>query len=86
MTEACPSSVSFPLSTHFLGSDGRTDPSTDTDQQESVRGDHPKHQAVLSMDMNTWLSLIEVFEIEDTIIRHRKGAVYSNVGSKGWYA
>lgn len=59
---------------------------SDADRAEAVKGDHPKHQAVMSMDMATWDNLIKTFDIQEPMIRHREEESYSNVGAKGWYA
>lgn len=44
-----------------------------------------KHQAVLSLDYQTWEELIEVFEITEPMIEHRKDTAVRELGGKGWY-
>jgi hypothetical protein len=43
-----------------------------------------KHQAVFSLDYETWNELIEVFKIEESIIPHRKEEEQAT--STSWYA
>ncbi|KAK2624843.1 hypothetical protein QTJ16_006036 [Diplocarpon rosae] len=59
---------------------------SDEEREIAVKGDQPKHQAVISIDMNKWESLIEAFDIKEPMIRHREEEEYGNVGAKGWYA
>ncbi|XMA19001.1 hypothetical protein WAI453_011792 [Rhynchosporium graminicola] len=58
----------------------------ESDKLAAADGDHPKHQAVLALDMKTWEELIDAFEIETPMIKHRKEIEHSNIGAKGWYA
>ncbi|KAJ5035083.1 uncharacterized protein L3040_008344 [Drepanopeziza brunnea f. sp. 'multigermtubi'] len=58
----------------------------DPDRDATAKGDHPKHQAVMSMDMAMWDDLIRTFDIKEPMIRHREEESYTNVGAKGWYA
>jgi hypothetical protein len=51
-----------------------------------AKGEHSKHQAILALDMATWLELIETFDITESIIPHREEEEHSTVGAKGWYA
>lgn len=44
-----------------------------------------KHQAVLSLDYETWEELIEVFDIKEPMIEHRKDTAVRELGGKGWY-
>jgi hypothetical protein len=36
--------------------------------------------------MDTWKQLIDVFDIKESMIRHREEEEHSSVGKKGWYA
>jgi hypothetical protein len=45
-----------------------------------------KHQAVLALDMDTWEQLIDAFDIQEPMIKHRREDEHRNVGAKGWYA
>jgi hypothetical protein len=52
-------------------------------------GDHysqAKHQAVIALDMAEWKELIDLFDIQEPMIRHREEEQHTNVGKKGWYA
>ncbi|PVH86188.1 Nse4-domain-containing protein [Cadophora sp. DSE1049] len=82
----------------FLVRDGAVGISTDdrglpylilideNDKAEAEKGEHPKHQAVLALDMQMWQDLIDAFEIQKPMIKHRQEPDNSNVGAKGWYA
>ncbi|KAL2062382.1 hypothetical protein VTL71DRAFT_6648 [Oculimacula yallundae] len=58
----------------------------ESDKTAAADGDHPKHQAVLALDMQTWEELIDAFEIQTPMIKHREEAQHNNIGAKGWYA
>ncbi|GAB0136267.1 hypothetical protein EsDP_00004574 [Epichloe bromicola] len=45
-----------------------------------------KHQAILSMDEQTWREIIEVFNITNPMIPHRQEANRSAPGARGWYS
>lgn len=45
-----------------------------------------KHQAILSMDEQTWQEIIEVFNITTPMIPHRQEANRSAPGARGWYS
>lgn len=44
-----------------------------------------KHQAVLSMDMDTWEEIIEAFEITEPMIPHRVESKPRELGARGWF-
>ncbi|KAL3418881.1 Non-structural maintenance of chromosome element 4 [Phlyctema vagabunda] len=44
-----------------------------------------KHQAILTIDMDSWETLIELFDIKESMIPHRKEVVQSTIGARGWY-
>ncbi|KAG9244299.1 Nse4 C-terminal-domain-containing protein [Calycina marina] len=48
-------------------------------------GDPAKQQAVMSLDMEQWEELIELFGIMEPMIKHRDEAVHTS-NAKGWYA
>ncbi|KAE8378596.1 Nse4 C-terminal-domain-containing protein [Aspergillus bertholletiae] len=43
-----------------------------------------KHQAIFSLDFETWRDLIEVYDIKESIIPHREEEQHENTG-RGWY-
>ncbi|RDL41532.1 Nse4-domain-containing protein [Venustampulla echinocandica] len=45
-----------------------------------------KHQAVLALDMASWKTIIEIFDIRKPMIRHREEEEHSAIGKRGWYA
>ncbi|KAG5991083.1 hypothetical protein E4U43_004097 [Claviceps pusilla] len=44
-----------------------------------------KHQAILSMDEQTWREIIDLFQITNPMIPHRREANRSGPGARGWY-
>ncbi|KAH9213846.1 Nse4 C-terminal-domain-containing protein [Leptodontidium sp. 2 PMI_412] len=58
----------------------------ENDKAEAEKGEHPKHQAVMALDMQMWEDLIDTFEISEPMIKNRDEPVHQNVGAKGWYA
>ncbi|GAO17767.1 hypothetical protein UVI_02006370 [Ustilaginoidea virens] len=44
-----------------------------------------KHQAILSMDEQTWREIITVFNISEPMIAHRREANHSGPGARSWY-
>ncbi|KAG5981251.1 hypothetical protein E4U55_003144 [Claviceps digitariae] len=44
-----------------------------------------KHQAILSMDEQTWREIIDVFQITNPMIPHRREANHSGPGGRGWF-
>lgn len=51
---------------------------------EAQRKGVQKHQAIFSLDFETWRDLIEVYGIEESIIPHREEEQHENTGH-GWY-
>lgn len=50
-------------------------------------GDGERHQAVFSIDFDTWQELIEVFDIRKPLIPDRTPvAAGTQIGAKGWYS
>ena len=60
------------------------DDNTNTGQ----RSHSTRHQAVLSLDFETWQELVEVFRIEESLIPDRSGdrQAATQIGARGWYA
>ncbi|EHL00183.1 putative Non-structural maintenance of chromosome element 4 [Glarea lozoyensis 74030] len=56
------------------------------DEREQRDSGAMRHQAVLSLDMAMWKEMIEIFEIKEPMIPHRKEEEHSSVGRTGWYA
>jgi len=40
----------------------------------------------MSIDMEEWKNLIEVFDIKESIIPHRKEETQQGPGARGWYS
>ncbi|KAG6140906.1 hypothetical protein E4U12_005614 [Claviceps purpurea] len=59
------------------------DPSGDETQP---RHGASKHQAILSMDEETWREIIDVFQITQPMIPHRQQASQDEPGARGWYS
>jgi non-structural maintenance of chromosomes element 4 len=45
-----------------------------------------KHQAILSLDEQTWKDLIATYNIKESMIEHRKYASNQGPGARGWYS
>ncbi|KAF4124700.1 Pfam:Nse4 [Geosmithia morbida] len=47
-----------------------------------------KHQAIMSMDMDTWQDIIDTFDLadEEPMIEHRREAKSDGPGARGWYS
>lgn len=45
-----------------------------------------KHQAVFSLDFDTWRDLIEVYGIKESIIPHREEEELQSSRPRGWYS
>ncbi|KAF5019688.1 hypothetical protein F66182_8285 [Fusarium sp. NRRL 66182] len=58
----------------------------DTEEEETARHGAAKHQAILSMDMETWRDIIDTFGLKEPMIAHRKEATSSGPGARGWYS
>ncbi|KAK0723819.1 Nse4 C-terminal-domain-containing protein [Apiosordaria backusii] len=44
-----------------------------------------RHQAIMSIDMETWRAIIDTFDIKEPIIPHREEEAPSGPGARGWY-
>ncbi|KAK0669581.1 putative non-structural maintenance of chromosome element 4 [Cercophora samala] len=44
-----------------------------------------RHQAIMSIDMETWSAIIETFDIKEPIIPHRQEDEPTGPGARGWY-
>jgi hypothetical protein len=60
-------------------------PGEDNDEGAITKGHHAKHQAVLSLDMAMWQELIDLFDIKEPMIEHRKESDERVDGRTGWY-
>ncbi|KAM5346539.1 hypothetical protein ACJ41O_009544 [Fusarium nematophilum] len=58
----------------------------DADEEEMTRHGASKHQAILSMDMETWHDIIDTLGLEEPMIEHRKEATNTGPGARGWYS
>ncbi|KAM3547305.1 hypothetical protein ARSEF4850_010102 [Beauveria asiatica] len=55
-------------------------------EDESVRQSSAKHQAILSIDMQAWHSIVETLQIKEPMIEHRQETVNSGPGARSWYS
>ncbi|KAI5464542.1 Nse4 C-terminal-domain-containing protein [Mariannaea sp. PMI_226] len=57
------------------------------EEEEGVaRHSASKHQAILSMDMETWRDIIDTFDIKEPMIPHRQETAITGPGARGWYS
>lgn len=56
------------------------------DDDEPTRHGAAKHQAILSMDMQTWQDIIDTFGLKEPMITHRNDVTSSGPGARGWYS
>lgn len=56
------------------------------EEEGGVKREVAKHQAIFSMDMETWQDIIDTFHITEPMIKHRKEATASGPGARGWYS
>ncbi|KAM0243429.1 hypothetical protein ACHAPO_000277 [Fusarium lateritium] len=56
------------------------------EEEEPTRHGAAKHQAILSMDMETWQDIIDTFGLTEPMIAHRKDVTNSGPGARGWYS
>ncbi|KPM38783.1 hypothetical protein AK830_g7798 [Neonectria ditissima] len=83
----------------FLIRDGRVEIDFDEDEipalapvdrepeeEGAVRHSASKHQAILSMDMETWRDIIDTYGLKEPMIAHRKEAKHGGPGARGWYS
>ncbi|TGO37420.1 hypothetical protein BHYA_0098g00440 [Botrytis hyacinthi] len=80
----------------FLVRDGKVEVEIDSDGLPYIGVRDPKdngssshtarHQAVLSLDMQDWQEMINLFDIKEPMIDHREEQDNTNIGVKGWYA
>ncbi|KFA73791.1 hypothetical protein S40288_03155 [Stachybotrys chartarum IBT 40288] len=52
----------------------------------TARHSTAKHQAILSMDMDTWRDIIDTFDLKESMIEHRAEASSTGPGARGWYS
>ncbi|KAM6535171.1 hypothetical protein FALCPG4_004759 [Fusarium falciforme] len=58
----------------------------EAEEEEPTRHGAAKHQAILSMDMETWRDIIDTFGLQEPMIAHRKEATNAGPGARGWYS
>lgn len=58
----------------------------DGDDEPSIRQGASKHQAILSMDMETWKEIITVLNLTEPMIEHRAERVTERPGARSWYS
>jgi non-structural maintenance of chromosomes element 4 len=58
----------------------------ETEDDTAPRSSTSKHQAILSIDMATWQDIVDIFELKEPMIEHRKEASHSGPGARGWYS
>ncbi|TDZ15430.1 Non-structural maintenance of chromosome element 4 [Colletotrichum orbiculare MAFF 240422] len=56
------------------------------DEEGGARREKAKQQAIFSMDMKTWQDIIDAFDIQEPMIKHRKEAATQGPGARGWYS
>ncbi|KAL7931099.1 Nse4 C-terminal domain-containing protein [Trichoderma chlorosporum] len=57
----------------------------EADETGAIRPATSKHQAILSMDMETWQDIIDTMGIKEPMIEHRRELAVSGPGARGWY-
>ncbi|WKT47668.1 hypothetical protein QSH57_012573 [Fusarium oxysporum f. sp. vasinfectum] len=62
------------------------DRDVEAEEGEPTRHGAAKHQAILSMDMETWQDIIDTFDLKEPMIAHRKEVTTSGPGARGWYS
>lgn len=55
------------------------------DDAGAVRQSTSKHQAILSMDMETWQDIIDTLGLKEPMIEHRQELSATGPGARGWY-
>ncbi|ODA78757.1 hypothetical protein RJ55_06140 [Drechmeria coniospora] len=58
----------------------------EADDDGAIRHGGAKHQAILSMDMKTWREIIQVFDLKEPMIEHRRELAAAGPGARGWYS
>ncbi|CAJ0547838.1 Ff.00g045920.m01.CDS01 [Fusarium sp. VM40] len=62
------------------------DREAEAEDEEPTRHGAAKHQAILSMDMETWQDIVDTFGLKEPMIAHRREATSSGPGARGWYS
>ncbi|OTA02963.1 Nse4 nuclear protein [Trichoderma parareesei] len=57
----------------------------EADDTGAIRQATSKHQAILSMDMETWQDIIDTLGLKEPMIEHRRELAVSGPGARGWY-
>lgn len=58
----------------------------EAEEEGAARHSASKHQAILSMDMETWRDIIDTFDLKEPMITHRQEATNTGPGARGWYS
>jgi non-structural maintenance of chromosomes element 4 len=56
------------------------------EEEPRARSGASKHQAILSMDMETWRDIIDTLGLTEPMIEHRAEASLNGPGARGWYS
>ncbi|SPN99794.1 related to NSE4 Nuclear protein that plays a role in the function of the Smc5p-Rhc18p DNA repair complex [Cephalotrichum gorgonifer] len=73
--------VAVELDEHGIPS---VEPVDENDAQDAGR--RTKHQAVFSLDMDTWRDIIATLDIKEPMIAHRREVAQGGPGATGWYS
>ncbi|KAM0513012.1 hypothetical protein ACHAPE_008217 [Trichoderma viride] len=55
------------------------------DDAGAIRMSTSKHQAILSIDMETWQDIVDTLGLEEPMIEHRQELSATGPGARGWY-
>lgn len=58
---------------------------SEREKLQTEMGHMQKHQAVFHLDFETWEAIIETFDIQESIIPHRKPDLAVSISATGWY-
>ena len=60
--------------------------STEVNATQKPERNVTRHQAFMSLDMQTWKDVIEAFGIKEPLIPHRQEKVHHSIGAGQWYS
>ncbi|KAM0252612.1 hypothetical protein ACHAP5_000902 [Fusarium lateritium] len=78
--------VEIDFDDHGLPALAPVDREAEAEDEEPTRHGAAKHQAILSMDMETWQDITDTFGLTEPMIAHRREATSSGPGARGWYS
>ena len=58
----------------------------DDNDEGRARQGASKHQAILSMDMETWQDIVDTLGLTEPMIAHRQEGAQRGPGARGWYS